>query len=730
MAYPEPEELNNPTVSNKKPKNPPIWTVRDLDDVTPFIDLNGITRYEECRWNLNREEAKRYKAKKLIHPRRKVNSKPVYNLNGVERILCRLSEITKSTHKRIYFGEGAKVMKALEKWELLATCVIGGAKCYNQGEDLAPLLKFDEIILLPDNDKDGEIFMHQIALRLSRLIKKHKSNTKMKLVNICPYVAKGDFADYQEFQTLENFELTIKHEPFYDPILDAKEKWKSGDDLLFSYGRDDDNQILNDFLETVHDTDGLRYIINENDKKGTFWDFDQPTNTWTRANHDDFERQKIAQFLKCCWQKGGKKKCNISERRTKNLIGLLKIHDWTLEKGNSAKAGYNFLPVAGNIDDELLIPHENGNLWVELKPPYRRILLPATPNHFHKSTRPWKYAEPGPGGEIKSKLQPKIHHDWFKDDPGGCLLFYEIGGYILTQKNTDKKIFYWLLETNAGKKVAMFQIEQLIGEDNCFPSKVSKSGRPFGQSMWVGKRLIIFPDLKQNPHNKNYLIDFSQQLAEVSGGDRCNVEGKGKDETAARLMCHFILVLNDNITMIDQQGEQINRASFLPFEHNVVDDPDIVTNPNLTNELNVEQELQIFEKLCLDADKARRIHGGEFSHSRFEKKYIQEFIRKGDEWVQFVEENIEQAPIDGDDRQGIFTDEWIEKACSWFLSVKNIHLDETSISVGMKIGRAVKKLKWDIKKSTARKQIITKKGVVPSVGKIWYGIKWISEGDL
>ena len=727
MSYPEPEEINNPP---KKPKNKPIYLVRDFNSITPFIDLNDITRYEECRWDLTKEEAIKYKAKKLIIPRHKVGEKYIYNLEGVERILCNLGQINKATeHKRIYFGEGTKVMKALGDWNYSATCIIGGAKCYNQGEDLSPLLKFDEIILLSDNDKDGDNFTYQISRRLSRLIREHKSNTKFKRLNIVPSIPHGDFADYKEFYTQDDFERTVNAAPFYDPVLDAREKWSNDEDLPFCYGRDDDLQILNDFLEVVPNTDDLRYIVNENDRRGNFWSFNQPINEWTKANHDDFERQRIAQFLRKCWQKGGKKKCNVSDRRTKNLIGLLKIHDSTLVEGHSTKACYNFLPISGDIDDELLIPHVNGNLWVELKPPYRRILLPATHNHFHKTTRPWKYAEPGLNGEVKSKLQPKIHNDWFKDDEGGCKLFYEIGGYILTQKNTNKKIFYWLLETDAGKKVAMFQIEQLIGEDNSFPSKVSKSGRPFGQSMWVGKRLIIFPDLKQNPNNKNYLTEFAQQLSEVSGGDRCNVEGKGKDEIASRLLNHFILVLNENITIPDQQGEQAGRAHFLPFEHNVVEDPDITTNRNLTNELNVERELQIFEKLCLDADKARRMRSGAFSHSRFEAKYISEFIRKGDVWVQFVEENIVQAPIDGEACKGIFTDEWIEKASVWFLTTKNIRIDETPISVGIKIGRAMKKLKWITKRKSKKCKIITKDGAESVNRIIIYGIKWISVGD-
>lgn len=126
----------------------------------------------------------------------------------------------------------------------------------------------------------------------------------------------------------------------------------------------------------------------------------------------------------------------------------------------------------------------------------------------------------------------------------------------------------------------------------------------------------------------------------------------------------------------------------------------------------------------MDADKARREKGGEFSHSRFEAKYIKEFIRKGDEWVQFVEENIEQAPIDGDKREGIFTDEWITRASTWFLTTKNIHLDVTSIEIGIKIGRAIKKLKWEVKRGKAREKIITKKGTESVTRNIIYGIKW------
>lgn len=555
----------------------------------------------------------------------------------------------------------------------------------------------------------------------------------------------------------------------------AKEKIDNDCTLPLYYDKTENLQILNDILFLMYDCVNLKHISNEDDK-GYFWVFNPARNEWLINSKTDIYNV-FMYFLDRCWESDGKKKFFAPNPIINGLISMMKAHNWVKEKERPDKEAYNFKPIKGEkelgIDDELLISHLNGNLWIELKPPYREILYPPTPNHFHRFLLPWNYkkykfikydeekevgyfkrvknegicTDPEEIGKIiTSELQPKIHRDWFQNDEGAQKLFYEQAGYYRTMKNVLKLIWYWLKETNAGKMIAMFQINQNLGKGNSFASKISKAGRPFGQECWPGKRHIYWPNLVQNPNNENYIWDFGQQLAEDSGGDDFNVEGKGKKEINVKAQNHLTLIANDDIKIPDQQGEQVGRAKFLPFERDLVLDKNIKIDTDLCKKLAVEKECQIFENLGYDANLAR-MKREKFSHSKFEENYVAAFIETSNPWAKFVKENLEQVPIKEDEDgkmigEGIFCDEYLERGRSWWGGVERKRISNKLISVGF--NKALKILKWKFIKGTKRRNIIidekgeeNKKGTTNIPCAYIYGLKWkftskpiIPPGDL
>ena len=266
---------------------------------------------------------------------------------------------------------------------------------------------------------------------------------------------------------------------------------------------------------------------------------------------------------------------------------------------------------------------------------------------------------------------------------------------------------------------------------NCFSSKLKKASSRFGQYKWINVRLILFPDLKQNSNKENELMEFGQNVAEVSGGDMINYEGKGTNEENARPENHILIIANDHIKIPDQQGEQKNRAIFLPWEHDVVADPDIITNRHLCEDLSVEKEQQIFENLCLDADLKRRKRGGEFSNSRFESNYIEEFVKAGSPWAEFVLDRL--SPVDlpenfdelsGKNKQkfGVFVDTLVAMAITYFETNPKMSIGTDPKSIGRKISTIFKKLEWKIVPSTARREKNIGNEIKSFVCRIKYGI--------
>jgi len=126
----------------------------------------------------------------------------LWNLGGANRVLYHLPAVRKAIEagKQIYLCEGEKACDALvSRYGVIATCSPMGAGKWQSA--YATELTGARVIILPDNDRPGEVHASQVAQSLSDVA------ASVKVLRLPRLPHKGDPHDWQG--TLEEFEQLV-----------------------------------------------------------------------------------------------------------------------------------------------------------------------------------------------------------------------------------------------------------------------------------------------------------------------------------------------------------------------------------------------------------------------------------------------------------------------------------------------------------------------------------------
>ena len=98
----------------------------------------------------------------------------IWNLKDTRRVLYRLPELIKGKDP-VFILEGEKDVDNLREWGLTATtCPMGAEKWKSQQKEYNPFLKEREVIIIPDNDEEGERHLSQVVTSLQGIAKSVK----------------------------------------------------------------------------------------------------------------------------------------------------------------------------------------------------------------------------------------------------------------------------------------------------------------------------------------------------------------------------------------------------------------------------------------------------------------------------------------------------------------------------------------------------------------------------
>ena len=134
-------------------------------------------------------EAIRYEPKAFRQRRPDFKGGYIWDLKDTRRVLYRLPELIKGKDP-VFVCEGEKDVDNLREWGLTATCCpMGAEKWKSQQKEYNPFLKGREVIIIPDNDPEGERHLAQVASCLQG------SAGNVKVLRL---PAAKDFSDWKE----------------------------------------------------------------------------------------------------------------------------------------------------------------------------------------------------------------------------------------------------------------------------------------------------------------------------------------------------------------------------------------------------------------------------------------------------------------------------------------------------------------------------------------------------
>ena len=141
----------------------------------------------------------------------------IWNMEGVQRVLYRLSDVLQSD--LVLIVEGEKDVDNLRELGFSATTSPGGAEKWleSYGESLSGR----DVVLLPDNDSPGRRHIEKVAKSLQGVAK------SIKVLELPGLPEKGDASDWIEAgRTKEELEKMIAECPPWEPVEDSEETVK------------------------------------------------------------------------------------------------------------------------------------------------------------------------------------------------------------------------------------------------------------------------------------------------------------------------------------------------------------------------------------------------------------------------------------------------------------------------------------------------------------------------
>jgi putative DNA primase/helicase len=151
------------------------------------------------------------KRKKDFPQRRPDPARPgewIYNLGDTRRVLYRLPELNEALAygRTVVLVEGEAKADLLWRWNIPATCSPMGAKNW-RGDLYAATLRGANILVLPDNDPDGRLYLDAAAVSLKEV------GATVRVLELPGVGPKGDIIDWERGGgTVEQLHALIEHE--------------------------------------------------------------------------------------------------------------------------------------------------------------------------------------------------------------------------------------------------------------------------------------------------------------------------------------------------------------------------------------------------------------------------------------------------------------------------------------------------------------------------------------
>ena len=187
-----PTKKKTKTKAKKKPRKKAKGKSGDPIAVYDYTDRDGKLLYQVCRFE-PKDFIQRRPNPEYDPTSPKTSRRYLWNMRGVERCMYRLPERSavppNDPARPVFFVEGEKDADNLARIGAVATTTPGGAKAFQNVEDLSPL-HGRHVVILPDNDAPGREYAYTVAEGI------HEHAASVKIVCLSGLDEHGDVSDW------------------------------------------------------------------------------------------------------------------------------------------------------------------------------------------------------------------------------------------------------------------------------------------------------------------------------------------------------------------------------------------------------------------------------------------------------------------------------------------------------------------------------------------------------
>ena len=209
---------------------------------------------------------------------------------------------------------------------------------------------------------------------------------------------------------------------------------------------------------------------------------------------------------------------------------------------------------------ENLIAFDNGLLDLEhFIATGNAKLIDHTPNWFSPTCLPHKFVS-----DAQCPNWMKFLHEVLERDQDRIDALAQWFGYCLTCDTRQQKMALLIGPPRSGKGTAMAILTAMLGTDNVAAPDLTSLGLRFGMAPLVGKQAAIVPDAHLG--RMSDAVAILERLKSIVGGDRQNVDRKGKAElTNVPIKARFSVSVNELPRLPDASAALKSRLLVFPF---------------------------------------------------------------------------------------------------------------------------------------------------------------------
>lgn len=529
--------------------------------------------------------------------------------DGVELLPYQLPDLLKAPKGSVvYIAEGERKVDTLRRLGYVATCNVGGT-VMGWKDSYSPYLKGFHIVILPDNDPDGQGQRH--ARQVARSIQPYVESIKvLNLPNLPP---KGDIVDWvkaggvadQLHELSESAALydveTVEPEPETvaaiggptDPPDCAVEDQADDDSNPIPNNKadDDPHRLARNFLETEHTHPKGKTLVHH---RGSF-------HRWTGEKYqlypdahldlvDSMEkefnrlnRELIRKILDKCIEDGVKAPSlsdlpvalSVTTSRVKNVVQALQS-EVCVSTDVDTPAWIDEADTPDRPNPAEILPARNG--LINLK---TMECLPSTPRFFAPFAVPYDFDPKAP----EPILWLKFLNDLWGDDPDSIRELRKWFGYLLSVDKSQEKALIIQGGKRAGKGTLITVAETLFGESNVVSTTFKDLSGRFGLWPLLDKTVAIIPDARFGSGADNGDC-LTERLLSITSRDPVLVDKKCQQPIKARLPTRLIIFTNELPNLRENSGALASRFVLLRLKQSFFGREDIHLAAKLIREIS------------------------------------------------------------------------------------------------------------------------------------------------